>query len=114
VGSPSTVPRSLPCAPGATHAPGRHAGTFVRVRAPPAARPSNRGVPMIAEIQVAPRPADPTAVPYPHVDAAIAVIKASGLVSEVGAMGTTLEGTPDEIWSVLRAAHEAVLADGAA
>ena len=69
---------------------------------------------MIGEIQVAPRPADPTAVPYPHVDAAIAVIKASGLVSEVGAMGTTLEGTPDEIWSVLRAAHEAVLADGAA
>lgn len=68
---------------------------------------------MIAEIQVAPRPAGTTDQPYAHVDAAIAVLAASGLSYEVGAMGTTFEGSPDEVWAVLRAVHEATLAAGA-
>jgi len=29
------------------------------------------------------------------------------------ALGTTLEGSPDDVWAVLRAAHEATLAVGA-
>jgi uncharacterized protein YqgV (UPF0045/DUF77 family) len=41
------------------------------------------------------------------------VIKASGLRSEVGALGTTLEGDADTVWATLRAAHEAMLAAGA-
>jgi uncharacterized protein YqgV (UPF0045/DUF77 family) len=41
------------------------------------------------------------------------VIKASGLRSEVGALGTTLEGDADAVWATLRAAHEAMLAAGA-
>jgi uncharacterized protein YqgV (UPF0045/DUF77 family) len=32
---------------------------------------------------------------------------------EVSALGTTLEGSPDQVWAVLRAAHEATLAVGA-
>ncbi len=68
---------------------------------------------MIAEIQVSPRPAGTAENPYAHVDAAIAVIQDSGLVHEVGAMGTTVEGSPDEIWELLRAVHEAALAAGA-
>jgi uncharacterized protein YqgV (UPF0045/DUF77 family) len=47
------------------------------------------------------------------VEAAIAVIQASGLRSEVGALGTTLEGDADAVWATLRAAHEAMAAAGA-
>jgi uncharacterized protein YqgV (UPF0045/DUF77 family) len=47
------------------------------------------------------------------VEAAIAVIQASGLRYEVGALGTTVEGDADAVWATLRAAHEAVLAAGA-
>lgn len=68
---------------------------------------------MIAEIQVLPRPLGTAESRYSHVDAAIATIVASGLPYEVGAMGTTFEGTPDEIWGLLRAVHEATLAAGA-
>jgi uncharacterized protein YqgV (UPF0045/DUF77 family) len=69
---------------------------------------------VIAEIQVAPSPAGRPDDPHAHVEAAIAVIKASGLPSEVGALGTTLEGDADAVWATLRAAHEAMLAAGAA
>ena len=69
---------------------------------------------MIAEIQVAPSPPGTPEDPHAHVEAAIAVIKASGLRHEVGALGTTLEGEPDEVWATLRAAHEAMIAAGAA
>jgi uncharacterized protein YqgV (UPF0045/DUF77 family) len=41
------------------------------------------------------------------------VIAASGLRYEVGALGTTLEGEADAVWTTLRAAHEAMLAAGA-
>ena len=68
---------------------------------------------MIAEIQVAPSPAGTPEDPHAHVEAAIAVIRASGLRYEVSALGTTLEGDDDEVWATLRAAHEAVLAAGA-
>ena len=47
------------------------------------------------------------------VEAAIAVIQASGLRYEVGPLGTSFEGPPDDVWRVLRAAHEATLSAGA-
>ena len=68
---------------------------------------------MIAEIQVAPSPPGTDENPHAHVEAAIAVIEASGLRYEVGALGTTLEGDVDQVWATLRAAHEAMLAAGA-
>jgi uncharacterized protein YqgV (UPF0045/DUF77 family) len=68
---------------------------------------------MIAEIHVAPSPAGTPQDRYAHVDAAIAVIRGSGLHHEVGALGTTFEGPDDDVWRVLREAHEAVLRSGA-
>lgn len=68
---------------------------------------------IIAEIQVAPSPPGTAEDPHAHVDAAIAAIAASGLRYEVGALGTTLEGPPDQVWDTLRSAHEAMLAAGA-
>ena len=46
-------------------------------------------------------------------EAAIAVIQESGLKYEVDALGTTVEGTPDAIWALGRAVHEACLRAGA-
>jgi uncharacterized protein YqgV (UPF0045/DUF77 family) len=71
-------------------------------------------VTVIAEIQVAPSPPGTADNPHAYVEAAIAVLQASGLRYEVGALGTTLEGEADEVWATLRAAHEAMLAAGAA
>jgi uncharacterized protein (TIGR00106 family) len=68
---------------------------------------------MIAEIQVIPRPAGTAQDRYKHVDAAIAVIQASGLRYEVHGMGTVIEGPPDRIWPLLQAVHQATLASGA-
>jgi uncharacterized protein YqgV (UPF0045/DUF77 family) len=68
---------------------------------------------MIAEIQVAPSPPGTDDDPHAHVEAAIAVLQASGLRYEVGALGTTVEGDEDLVWATLRAAHEAMLAAGA-
>lgn len=68
---------------------------------------------MLAEIQVSPRPGGSAAQPYAHIEAAIAVIERSGLVYEVGAMGTTVEGPPEDVWALLRAVHESTLAAGA-
>jgi uncharacterized protein YqgV (UPF0045/DUF77 family) len=68
---------------------------------------------MIVELQCLPTPAGRPDDPHAHVEAAIAVIVASGLHYEVGPLGTTLEGEPDEVWPVLRQAHEACLAAGA-
>jgi uncharacterized protein YqgV (UPF0045/DUF77 family) len=69
---------------------------------------------VIAEIQVAPSPPGTAEDPHAHVEAAIAVIAASGLRYEVGALGTTVEGEDDAVWATLRAAHEAMIAAGAA
>ena len=68
---------------------------------------------MIVEVQVLPSPSGTAAQRFAHVDAAIEVIVASGLAHEVGALGTTVEGPPDEVWALLRAVHEATLAAGA-
>ena len=68
---------------------------------------------MIIEVQCLPQPLGTPGDRYAHVDAAIAVIHASGLPYEVGALGTTVEGSPDELWPLLRAVHEATLAAGA-
>ena len=68
---------------------------------------------MIVEIQVVPDPSGDPDQPYRHVEAAIAVIAASGLRHEVGALGTTLEGPPERLWPVVRRVHEACLASGA-
>lgn len=68
---------------------------------------------MLAEIQVLPRPAGTADSRYQYVDAAIAVVAASGLSYEVGALGTTVEGSPADVWSLLRAVHEATLHAGA-
>ena len=69
---------------------------------------------MIVEIECSPQPLGTAGQPYAHVDAAIGVLQASGLTYEVGALGTTLEGDADAVWTTLRAAHEAMLAAGAA
>jgi uncharacterized protein YqgV (UPF0045/DUF77 family) len=68
---------------------------------------------MLVEIQALPTPSGTPDNPHGHVEAAITVIQASGLNYEVGALGTTLEGEPDEIWPLLRRIHEATLAAGA-
>jgi uncharacterized protein YqgV (UPF0045/DUF77 family) len=68
---------------------------------------------VIAEIECLPRPPGTAANPYAHVEAAIAVIEGSGLHYEVSALGTTVEGDPDDVWALLRRAHEACLAAGA-
>lgn len=68
---------------------------------------------MIAEIQCLPSPAGTDSDPHAFVEAAIAVIAASGLHYEVGPLGSTLEGEPEQVWTVLRQAHEAALGAGA-
>ncbi|HEY4081018.1 MAG TPA: thiamine-binding protein [Burkholderiaceae bacterium] len=68
---------------------------------------------MIAEIQVIPRPAGTASDRYKHVDAAIAVIQASGLHYEVNGMGTVVEGPAEKVWPLLQAVHQATLESGA-
>ena len=68
---------------------------------------------MMAEIQVIPRPIGTPDDRYKHVDAAIAVIQASGLRYEVHALGTVVEGPADKIWPLLQAVHQATLEAGA-
>ena len=68
---------------------------------------------MIAEIQVVPRPAGTADDRYKHVDAAIAVIQASGLRYEVHGLGTVVEGPPEKVWPLLQAVHQATLEAGA-
>jgi uncharacterized protein (TIGR00106 family) len=48
-----------------------------------------------------------------YVEAALAVVRASGLRHEVDALGTTLEGELDEVLRVARDAHRAVFTAGA-
>ena len=68
---------------------------------------------MIVELQCLASPAGTPDDPYKHIDAAIAVVQDSGLHYEVGALGTTVEGEPDELWPLMRRVHEACLAAGA-
>ena len=68
---------------------------------------------MIVELQCLASPAGTPEDPYRHIDAAIGVVQDSGLNYEVGALGTTVEGEPDEIWPLMRQVHEACLNAGA-
>ena len=68
---------------------------------------------MIAEIQCLPNPTGNADNQYAHIEPAIAVIEGCGLSYEVDALGTTVEGEPDEVWALLRAVHEASLTAGA-
>lgn len=68
---------------------------------------------MIIEIQVLPNPPGTASDRWAHVEAAIAVIQISGLHFEVGPLGTSVEGEPDQLWPLLRAVHEATLIAGA-
>ena len=68
---------------------------------------------MLIEIQCLARPVGTPEDRYKHVEAAIAVVQRSGLKYEVGALGTTAEGEPDQLWLLARAVHEACLASGA-
>jgi uncharacterized protein (TIGR00106 family) len=90
--APSAQPQRAPPAPPATPTPAGH---------------------MLAEIQVIPRPAGTGTDRYKHVDAAIAVIQASGLKHEVHGLGTVVEGPPDKVWALLQAVHQATLEAGA-
>ena len=49
---------------------------------------------MLAEIQVSPRPAGDERGPLSHIDAALELIRASGLNHEVHALGMALSGLP--------------------
>jgi uncharacterized protein YqgV (UPF0045/DUF77 family) len=68
---------------------------------------------MIVEIQCLARPAGTEDNRYKHIEAAIAQVQGSGLKYEVGALGTTIEGPPGEVWPLLRRVHEATLRSGA-
>ncbi|MAG35716.1 MAG: hypothetical protein CL878_05660 [Dehalococcoidia bacterium] len=66
----------------------------------------------VADIQVVPQGPD-RATTYALIDRAIDVIEGSGLHYEVGAMSTTFEGDPAQVWEVLRQVHQAALSAGA-
>lgn len=68
---------------------------------------------MIVELQCLASPAGAPDDPWRHIDAAIAVVRESGLNYEVGALGTTVEGDPDRLWPLMRRVHEACLEAGA-
>jgi uncharacterized protein (TIGR00106 family) len=90
----------------------QQAPTGASTPTPAAAGASATARHMIAEIQVIPRPAGTDADRYKHVDAAIAVIQASGLRYEVHGMGTVIEGPPEQVWPLLQAVHQATLESG--
>ena len=68
---------------------------------------------MIMEIECLANPPGTPDVRYKHIEAAIGVIQSSGLKYEVSALGTTVEGEPDDIWRLARQVHEACLVAGA-
>lgn len=68
---------------------------------------------MIMEIECLANPPGTPDSRYRHIEAAIAVIEQSGLHYEVDALGTTVEGDPDQLWPLLRRVHEACLESGA-
>ncbi len=72
-----------------------------------------KGTQMLMELQVLPTPPGTPEDHYRHVDAAIAAIERSGLTYEVGALGTTVEGTPEQLWPLAREVHEACMISGA-
>jgi uncharacterized protein YqgV (UPF0045/DUF77 family) len=75
--------------------------------------PTTKGPHVIAEIHCSPNPPGNEESQYAHIEAAIALAENSGLKYEVGALGTTVEGSPDEVWTLLRRMHESTLESGA-
>ncbi len=65
---------------------------------------------VVAEFSVTPVVGDNL---RPYVDAAIEVVKKSGLNYEVDAMSTTIEGELDQVMDVVKRAHRAVMGMGA-
>ncbi len=68
---------------------------------------------MIVEIQCLPTPPGNSERRWAHVEAAIAVATGAGLPFEVGPLGTSVEGEPDQLWPLLRRMHEACIEAGA-
>ncbi|MSP23162.1 MAG: thiamine-binding protein [Dehalococcoidia bacterium] len=68
---------------------------------------------MIMEIECLANPPGTAENRYRHIEAAIAVIESSGLKYEVEALGTTIEGEPDQLWPLLRRVHDACIEAGA-
>jgi uncharacterized protein (TIGR00106 family) len=64
----------------------------------------------VAEFSITPVTGDDLS---PYVDAAVNVVKMSGLKYEVDAMATTIEGDIDQIIAVVKDAHQAVRSKGA-
>ena len=58
---------------------------------------------MLIEIQCLARLVGTPEDRFKHIEAAIAVVQKSGLKYEVGALGTTVEGEPDQLWPLARA-----------
>lgn len=69
--------------------------------------------PIAVSFEVLPGGLAEKAAVYAAVDAAIAVVAASGLPYLVNPMETTIEGEYDAVMAVIKAAQEAVLAAGA-
>ncbi len=69
--------------------------------------------PITVSFEVLPAGLPDKAATYAAVDAAIAVVAASGLPYRVGPMETTVEGEYDAIMAVIRQAQEAALQAGA-
>lgn len=69
--------------------------------------------PITVSLQILPAGLPDKAATYAAVDAAIAVIAASGLSYTVCPMETTIEGDYDAIMAVIKQAQEAVIAAGA-
>jgi uncharacterized protein YqgV (UPF0045/DUF77 family) len=68
---------------------------------------------VIVDIEVIPHPLGTADNRYEHVEAAIAIAHESGVRYEVNALGTTLEGSPDDLWPLVRRMHEVCLTSGA-
>jgi len=73
----------------------------------------SHGGKMIVEIETLPFPEGNARNKYHNVEEAISIVEKSGLKYEVSPLCTTLEGSPDEVWSLLRRMHEATLQAGA-
>lgn len=65
---------------------------------------------LVAEFSITPVTVDNLT---PFIDAAIDVIKNSGLKYEVEALGTTIEGELDQVLEVIKRAHQVVMDMGA-
>ena len=65
---------------------------------------------LVAEFSITPVVGDDLS---PYIDAAVDVVKQSGLKYEVEPMGTTLEGELDQVLEIVAKAHKAVRDKGA-